>query len=496
MGAFELINSTISFIMKNSFLLMLCAGLLSLSHTAIAQHAGFGIGLDAGDGSHAVVPDNSDFDIQQAISIEVWFRSTDNVMDDQKLVGKSGTIFPLNSSYTLGYIDGQGVFELWDSEGDGILCKGGSVTQGAWVHLVGTFDLASQTLRIYINGVMVDETINANIGPSMGYVTQPLIIGGAPWFPESKNVDGNIDEVRIWGVALDEATINEWMHQDLDATHPNWDDLTMYHKYNEGTGSAAVDVSGNGHDADLSLVSSWISSDAPFKGDYNLLSSTPVGVWQGHPSATSSILTLTNSGITGISSVLFANNDVGLSVFLNDGPSGYTTAMGRVWVTTVQGAGDNFTVEADLTDLDLNMISGAVLVGTDPSGGFANGTVFPGTVSGNTFTATGVTFEEGWFYTLAFNTDPSSTAELAEAASMEIFPNPNRGVFQVRIDQEGTVDAVVEVIDQQGKLVHQEGVVLMNTTHLDMQLSNLASGMYTVRVLSEGKSTVQRLVIE
>jgi hypothetical protein len=58
------------------------------------------------------------------------------------------------------------------------------------------------------------------------------------------------------------------------------------------------------------------------------------------------------------------------------------------------------------------------------------------------------------------------------------------------------VDAVVEVIDQQGKLVHQEGVVLMNTTHLDMQLSNLASGMYTVRVLSEGKSTVQRLVIE
>ncbi len=45
------------------------------------------------------------------------------------------------------------------------------------------------------------------------------------------NWAGELDEFRIWDVALTEATISEWMAKKIDPSHPNYDNLVLYYDF-------------------------------------------------------------------------------------------------------------------------------------------------------------------------------------------------------------------------------------------------------------------------
>ncbi|NIU70707.1 MAG: LamG domain-containing protein [Actinobacteria bacterium] len=66
-----------------------------------------------------------------------------------------------------------------------------------WEHVVGTYDSATNTGRLYVNGVEVDSVVNSD-GRGVANTTEPLLIGSADG-PEP--FDGRIDEVRISTVA-------------------------------------------------------------------------------------------------------------------------------------------------------------------------------------------------------------------------------------------------------------------------------------------------------
>ena len=70
--------------------------------------------------------------------------------------------------------------------------------------------------------------------------------------------DGKIDEFRIWNKALDQATIQNWMHRTVDATHPEISHLKAAYDFNELTGLTASDYSGNGHASQLMGLPEWI----------------------------------------------------------------------------------------------------------------------------------------------------------------------------------------------------------------------------------------------
>ena len=139
-----------------------------------------------------------------------------------------------------------------------------------------------------------------------------------------------------------------------------------------------------------------------------------------------------------------------------------------------------------------------------------------GTPSGGTFSGTGVvgsTFDPsvsgaGTFTVMYDYTDANSCSAMdtktvnvslctgiteLSNTSISIYPNPAKDVINVMMDASIFNNTTVELYDAIGKLVIAEKVVNNNTT---IRIDNLAKGIYTIRVISEGKQLSRRIIKE
>lgn len=83
-----------------------------------------------------------------------------------------------------------------------------------------------------------------------------------------------------------------------------------------------------------------------------------------------------------------------------------------------------------------------------------------------------------------------------KADAIQIDPNPNNGVFTVSINTPTEEEILFEVYNSTGLLVYSE-VLESNdvfTKHV-LDLSNQAQGVYTIHILSSGKSRTEKLII-
>lgn len=62
---------------------------------------------------------------------------------------------------------------------------------------------------------------------------------------------GGLDEFSLWNAALDSAAIREIMYQSISPSHPNYANLLLYYKMDEGTGASITDATANGNDATM-----------------------------------------------------------------------------------------------------------------------------------------------------------------------------------------------------------------------------------------------------
>ena len=77
---------------------------------------------------------------------------------------------------------------------------------------------------------------------------------------------GNLDEIRLWDVALSENEINNWMCVSLASTHPNYTNLMGYWNLNEGIGSYTDDQTANGNNGTLFGGTTWQVSSSCLSG--------------------------------------------------------------------------------------------------------------------------------------------------------------------------------------------------------------------------------------
>lgn len=75
--------------------------------------------------------------------------------------------------------------------------------------------------------------------------------------------------------------------------------------------------------------------------------------------------------------------------------------------------------------------------------------------------------------------------------SLEIYPNPNKGQFSVRIDNAART-AALKLFDASGKMVHQQQLV-QGMNRVDVR--SLSGGMYVLRIDNEWQSYSERLII-
>jgi glucose/arabinose dehydrogenase len=86
---------------------------------------------------------------------------------------------------------------------------------------------------------------------------------------------------------------------------------------------------------------------------------------------------------------------------------------------------------------------------------------------------------------------PTSVSERANELRTQVYPNPSEGTFNV-VFSDQSVGAAYSISDHVGKLVY-EGTV--NSRKIELDLSDLASGLYILRAAKGEKTSTERILI-
>lgn len=107
-----------------------------------------------------------------------------------------------------------------------------------WYHIAWVKD--STEYRIYVDG----QLIHTRTGVPANMLVNPTFNIGKT----DNDMEGFVDEFRIWSVARSQAEIQEFISQELSGTESG---LQAYYNFNQVSGTAVTDVSGNGFGAAL-----------------------------------------------------------------------------------------------------------------------------------------------------------------------------------------------------------------------------------------------------
>ena len=140
----------------------------------------------------------------------------------------------------------------------------GNVPANTWSHVAVTYDGSIDTgdgidrVQFYINGVLQTKTVGGSAGAfPFDLVSGPAHVGiganldasGALCTNPDNIFTGPMDEIRIWDTALDNATILDHVSSVVDDTHPNYENLVSYHRFDDSDGTVSVpitaDLAGN-----------------------------------------------------------------------------------------------------------------------------------------------------------------------------------------------------------------------------------------------------------
>lgn len=173
----------------------------------------------------AVIPHHPSITPSAAMTIEFWIKVDGGGSNSRPITKRPGN----GGCYTVSaYTDGDGCRAGVDVFGD---CNGASWGDIGceWVHLAQTVDGATGISRGYMNGVLVSELDQG--GPcGIGQGSWDLRFGNTNGFSATQFI-GQLDNIRIWNVPLDEDQVRHWMHTgitpEMAATMPelggSWD---------------------------------------------------------------------------------------------------------------------------------------------------------------------------------------------------------------------------------------------------------------------------------
>mgnify|MGYP001254991475 CR=1 FL=1 len=121
-----------------------------------------------------------------------------------------------------------------------------------WQHLAFTYD--GSYIRLYKNGIIIDSTA-AN--GTITQTTQSFNLGMLDYQGSAFHLNGRLDEIRLWDVALSPTEIIGWICSPIYLFHPNYNNLMGYWRLNDGQGTIADDQSANGNNGTLIGGTQW-----------------------------------------------------------------------------------------------------------------------------------------------------------------------------------------------------------------------------------------------
>lgn len=243
------------FVMKNMLLIWVLLPIISNAQQG--THFNFGgemDRIDCGNSSSLQITGNQ-------ITLEAYVKF--NTFQDQPF---KGTIINKEQNTSdNGYmlrIGGNGIinFNLGNGQWHELNSPSNAISLGLWYHVAATYDGA--TMKIYVNGNLIaqqNEVLNiANASNNL------FIADWYDWlFPSTaRNVDAQIDEIRVWNIARTANQINLSYGCELTGNETG---LVLYYKFNQG-------IAGGTNTSERIIIDS-----SPFSNNGQLYSSSLIG---------------------------------------------------------------------------------------------------------------------------------------------------------------------------------------------------------------------------
>lgn len=191
-----------------------------------------------GTDAYAEIPYSDKISPSEAITFSLWIKP--EVLEKFSVIAERQVAYGIHLSQ-----DGEAVFYIKDQDSDYHEAKtpAGTITQGNWVNITGTFDAKTKDIKIYINGKKIASK-NIPIAKSIfnGHHQFPLTIGRQH---SSKNYyfQGNIDEIRLYNRAMTEEEVQRNYSKFIATDHNG---IQGYWKIFEGLGSNIYDLAHKG----------------------------------------------------------------------------------------------------------------------------------------------------------------------------------------------------------------------------------------------------------
>lgn len=219
---------------------------------------GWALQLDGAD-DYVRIPDSPALRFGNKFTIEFWFKPASLNQGAHYLVARCSPDTSKQTTVAFGYSAPNNV-EFYALGHTGEHPQPGSaltLPDTGWHHIAYSYDGA--TWSGYLDGAQVfsvNRVFNLSTSPNDWLV-------GTAFLTDPNRVAGQFDEIRLWNLRRSGAQIQEAMRRQLFGTETG---LVGYWRFDEGTGSTAVDAAGNNvNTATLVSGPAWIESTiAPF----------------------------------------------------------------------------------------------------------------------------------------------------------------------------------------------------------------------------------------
>lgn len=181
-------------------------------------------------------------------------------------------------------IDADGKFAMeWKNTNDPTITKITSVStlpENQWHHIAVTFNASNNSVILYVDGA--EETNTNGVNPLQTISDAHFMIGATNYMNRQHQCSGNIDEIRVWDVALSQDQLRYIMNQELANNNnfvdgkilPNtitkneiasipWANLVSYYPMNRFVFGSAKDESIYGNDAVMMYYANIEKQTAP-----------------------------------------------------------------------------------------------------------------------------------------------------------------------------------------------------------------------------------------
>ncbi|MBE7444943.1 MAG: LamG domain-containing protein [Planctomycetia bacterium] len=189
-----------------------------------------------GVNDYVEVPNSESINPSKAVTVSAWiYPIAPGQSQDSKIISKRHQTLS-NDNYSLGFTSTNRPQARVIVGGGPKIINGPVLSLNAWHHLVGVYN--GSTLKLYVNGVEVASTTAAG---SIDSSTHPLRIGTRAFDPADRYFQGNIDDVRIYSLALSDQEVQD-LHRSAEMVTVS---MQARYMFEEGAGTIATDLSGN-----------------------------------------------------------------------------------------------------------------------------------------------------------------------------------------------------------------------------------------------------------